>query len=225
MFDPQTWPYTLAPVRQLVSEGLDLAPGVTFLVGENGSGKSTIIEAVAMACGLSPEGGSTGAQHRSRESESGLDATLRIVRSPGAPRWSYFLRAETMHGLFTYLESAGPSRDAAFHEMSHGESFLELVRSRFDDVGFYLLDEPESALSFSACLGLIASFDDLAHAGAQVLCATHSPLLCALPGATVLQLDEDGFRPVAWEDLDLVGNWRAYLEAPQRYLRHLLRPD
>jgi predicted ATPase len=218
--DLSAWPFTLGPVRQLVNEGLDLGPGVTFLVGENGSGKSTLVEGVAMAYGLNPEGGSTSAMHRSRASESELSNALRVVRTAGAPRWSYFLRAETMHGLFTYLEQS-KSRDPLFHEMSHGESFLELLRTRFDSVGFYVLDEPESALSFSSCLGLIGLFHELAEAGAQVLCATHSPLLASLPGATVLQLDADGYRPVRWESLELVAHWRAYLEAPDRYLRHV----
>ena len=185
-YDGTSWPYTLAPVRQLLEEGLDLPPGVTFLVGENGSGKSTIVEAVAMAYGLNPEGGSTGAMHRTRESESGLHDALRVVRTAGSPRWSYFFRAETMHGLFTYLEQDAPgSRDPRFHELSHGEAFLEVLRTRFDTPGFYLLDEPESALSFAACLGLLGLFADLAECGAQVLCATHSPLLASLPGATV----------------------------------------
>ena len=223
--DHSAWPFTLAPVRQLVREGLDLAPGVTFLVGENGSGKSTVVEGVAMAYGLNPEGGSTGAMHGSRVSESELSKALRIVRTAGAPRWSYFLRAETMHGLFTYLEQTdGGVRDPRFHEMSHGESFLEVLRTRFDAIGFYVLDEPESALSFSSCLGLIGLFHELAASGAQVLCATHSPLLASLPGATVLQLDADGYRPVSWGRLELVAHWRSYLEAPERYLRHLLTP-
>lgn len=221
--DLSAWPFTLAPVRQLVNEGLDLAPGVTFFVGENGSGKSTLVEGIAMAYGLNPEGGSASAMHRSRASESELATALRIVRSAGAPRWSYFLRAETMHGLFTYLEQTdGAGRDPRFHEMSHGESFLEVLRRRFDAVGFYVLDEPESALSFSSCLGLIGLFHELAGSGAQVLCATHSPVLASLPGATVLQLDADGYRPVSWDKLELVAHWRAYLEAPERYLRHVV---
>jgi predicted ATPase len=221
--DMSAWPFTLAPVRQLVCEGLDLGPGVTFLVGENGSGKSTVVEGVAMAYGLNPEGGSASASHRSRASESELSQALRVVRTAGAPRWSYFLRAETMHGLFTYLEqNDGKTPDSRFHEMSHGESFLELLRTRFDAVGFYVLDEPESALSFSSCLGLVGLFHELAQAGAQVLCATHSPLLASLPGATVLQLDADGYRPVRWESLELVAHWRAYLDEPLRYLRHVI---
>jgi predicted ATPase len=163
--------------------------------------------------------------HRSRESESPLHDALQISRTAGAPRWSYFLRAETMHGLFTYLEENAGSRDPAFHEMSHGESFLAVLRTRFDAAGFYVLDEPESALSFSSCLGLIGLFHELAEAGAQVLCATHSPLLASLPGATILQLDQDGYRPVAWADLELVTHWRNYLAEPHRYLRHVLTSD
>ena len=150
---PRQWPMTIPAVAQVVRDGLDLSKGVTFLVGENGSGKSTLVEAVAMAYGLSPEGGSTGATHSTRASESPLSRALRLQRGIGAGRWGFFLRAETMHGFYTYLE-ANPGRgEPVFHEMSHGESFLELLATRFDSPGFYCLDEPEAALSFSSTLG------------------------------------------------------------------------
>lgn len=215
----------LPAVRQLLDDGLDVPAGVTFLVGENGSGKSTVVEAVAAACGLNAEGGSTGARHSTRASESPLGQVLRLVRSPGPPVASYFLRAETMHGLFSYLEdnpAPDARREARFHEMSHGESFLEVLRTRFRGYGFFVLDEPEAALSFRSCLALVALLDDLRREGAQVLCATHSPLLASLPGATVLELGEHGMREVAYEDLDLVRDWRGFLAAPERFLRHLL---
>jgi predicted ATPase len=225
-YDETAWPFTLPPVRQLLRDGLDLPAGVTFLVGENGSGKSTLVEAVAMAYGLNAEGGSTGAQHRTRDSESGLDKAILVSRRAGAPRWSYFFRAETMHGLFTYLEQHPSPRaqDPVWHELSHGESFLEMLARRFDSPGFYVLDEPEAALSFASCLGLVEILHGLAARGAQVLCATHSPLLASLPGATVLELDDEGFHEVAWADLELVAHWRRYLDNPQSYLRHLLDP-
>ena len=224
--DLGAWPATLPAVAQLLRDGLDLGPA-TVLVGENGTGKSTIVEAVAMAYGLNPEGGSTGAQHATRTSESPLDTALRILRDPGASRWGYFLRAETMHGLYTYLESNPPVRKEArreplFHEMSHGESFLEVLRSRFDGPGLYVLDEPESALSFSSSLGLVGVLQDLVATGtAQVLLATHSPVVAALPGARLLELDDSGFQEREWEDLEVVGHYRRFLEAPVRYLRHL----
>jgi len=223
--DEQVWPFTLPAVRQLLAEGLDLAPGVTFLVGENGSGKSTLVEAVAAAYGLNPEGGSRGARHRTRATESSLADALRVVRTPGPLVASYFLRAETMHGLYTYLED-NPSSDVRgeprFHEMSHGESFLAVLRSRFHGYGFFVLDEPESALSFRSCLALVALFDDLRQEGAQVLCATHSPLLTSLPGATLVELGDHGLRVVAYDALDVVQDWRAFMAAPERFLRHLL---
>jgi predicted ATPase len=222
--DPGRWPYSLPPVAQLLRDGLDLPPGVTFLVGENGSGKSTLVEAVAAAAGLNAEGGSRYARHTTRVSESPLSEVLQLVRSVGAPRWAYFLRAETMHGLYTYLEELppGPRSPPPLHEMSHGESFLEVLAHSFAEPGLYLLDEPEAALSFRSCLTLVRVLHDLAEAGSQVLCATHSPLITALPGAQLLQLDDDGITPVTWQDLELVDHWRRYLESPQAYLRHVL---
>jgi predicted ATPase len=217
------WPAGIPAVAQVLREGLDLDPGVTFLVGENGSGKSTIVEGVAIAYGLSPEGGSRQARHRTRASESPLSDWLRIQRGVGASSWGFFLRAETMHSFYTYLEE-NPTKapEPRYHEMSHGESFLALLETRFDDPGFYCLDEPEAALSFSSTLSLIAVLHRIADEGGQVLCATHSPVLAALPGARILEVGEWGLRPVEWQELQLVQHWRSFLDAPSRYTRHLL---
>lgn len=220
---PAGWPRTVPAVAQLLAGGIYLAPGVTFLVGENGSGKSTVLEGVALAYGFSPEGGSNQARHSTRPSESPLSDWLEIQRGVGASRWGFFLRAETMHAFYTYLEdnpSTGP--EPVFHEMSHGESFLAILDTRFDRPGFYCLDEPEAALSFSSTLALMATLQRIALHGGQVLCATHSPILASLPGARVLELGEWGMRETRWEDLELVHHWRAYLDSPRRYLRHLL---
>ena len=221
------WPRTVPAVEQLLRDGLDLDKGVTFLVGENGSGKSTIVEAVAMLFGLSPEGGSRQGMHSTRATESGLAEVLRMQRGLGSPRWGFFLRAETMHGWYSFLEAhpqppGARVPDPVFHEMSHGESFLALLRARFSQPGFYCLDEPEAALSFSSTLGLIGALDDVVRAGGQVLCATHSPVLAAMPGATILEVGDWGLRRTTWEELELVQHWRAYLESPGRYLRHVL---
>lgn len=218
------WPTSIPAVAQVLREGIDLAPGVTFLVGENGSGKSTIVEGIAVAYGLSPEGGSRQAMHRTRPTESPLSDWLRLQRGVGASRWGFFLRAETMHSFYTYLEE-NPSTgggEASFHEMSHGESFLALLDSRFDEPGFYCLDEPEAALSFQSTLALIAVLQRIVDDGGQVLCATHSPVLAAMPGARILEVGDGGIRPAQWEDLELVHHWRSFLNDPPRYLRHLL---
>jgi predicted ATPase len=217
------WPATLPPVRQLLDDGLDLS-GLTILVGENGAGKSTIVEGVAMAYGLSAEGGSTGARHSTRASESPLADHLQLTRGAGGARWGYFLRAETMHGLFSYLEDNPGRDDPTFHELSHGESFLAMLMSRrFATEGFFVLDEPEAGLSFESLLVLVGLLAELARGPrAQVLMATHSPVLAAIPGATLLQLDADGIAPASWEDLSVVAHYRRFLHAPQQYLRHIL---
>ncbi len=98
---PRQWPLPIPAVAHLIDRGIDLAPGVTFLVGENGSGKSTLVEAIAMACGLSPEDGSALGHHATRATESPLAASLTLQRGLGAARWGFFLRAETMHGCYT----------------------------------------------------------------------------------------------------------------------------
>ncbi|MFJ6271859.1 ATP-binding cassette domain-containing protein [Pseudarthrobacter oxydans] len=224
VLDRRQWPAVLPPVAQVLDDGLELT-SATVLVGENGSGKSTIVEAIALAYGLSPEGGSTGARHSTRASESLLADHLQLVRNAGATRRGYFLRAETMHGFFTYLEknpSTSGRDDIRFHDMSHGESFLELAVNRFRGRGLWVLDEPESALSFSGCLSLLGVLKDLLASGeSQVIMSTHSPVLAALPGARILEVGPWGLRPRGWEELDLVGSWRSFLDAPQRYLRHL----
>ncbi|MBF4763274.1 AAA family ATPase [Nocardioides islandensis] len=217
------WPLTIPAVAQVAKDGLDLAKGVTFLVGENGSGKSTLVEGVAAAYGLSPEGGSTHSEHSTRPTESPLGRSLRLVRGVGASRWGFFLRAETMHGWYSYIEQRPNPRnpDPRFHELSHGESFLAVLETRFDGGGLYCLDEPEAALSFSSTLALIAVLQRVVGAGGQVLCATHSPVLAALPGARILEVGDWGLRETTWADLELVWHWKRFLDAPQAYLRHL----
>ncbi|WP_258066631.1 AAA family ATPase [Rathayibacter sp. AY1F6] len=216
--DLARWPATLAPVRQVLAEGWDLGQ-VTVITGENGSGKSTLLEAVALAYGLNAEGGSTGAMHSSRASESDLAEHLQLVRGAGASKRGFFLRAETMHGFFSYLGEVGI--DGGYHERSHGESFLDIVANRSRISGLWLLDEPESALSVSGCLALIGQLRDLVAGGSQVVLSTHSPILAALPGADLYELDETGLRLCRYDDLDLVRTWRGFLDQPARFLRRL----
>jgi predicted ATPase len=221
--DTTRWPGTVPAVEQLLCEGLELAPGLTVLVGENGSGKSTVVEMLAEACGLNPQGGSAQAElFRTRDSEPRVGQHLIVERGAGRPRWSYFLRADTMHSLYTYLEENPGRRPERFHELSHGEGFLQILRSRVNQPGFYLMDEPDAPLSFTACLGLAALLHDLAVEGSQAVVATHSPIVAAVPGAAILELGDWGMRSARWEDLHLVGAWRRFMAEPGSYFRHLL---
>ncbi|MDQ1104282.1 putative ATPase [Nocardioides zeae] len=219
----QQWPMTVPAVAQVVREGFEPAPGVTFLVGENGSGKSTVVEGLAEAYGLPVEGGSRNGGQETRRSESRLGWALEVQRGIGSGRWGFFLRAETMHSWYTFVEQTGGNRrDPVFHELSHGESFLEVARNRIDGPGFYCLDEPEAALSFSASLALVGHLHAIAAEGGQVVCATHSPVLASLPGARILEVGPWGLRETSWEELELVQHWRRFMDAPGRYLRHVV---
>ena len=215
--DRGSWPATLPVIRQILDSGLDLGPA-TILVGDNGVGKSTVVEAFAAAFGLNAEGGTRAARHVTRSTESDLVDHLLLVRGAGASKQGVFLRAETMHGHFTYLESLGSSR---LHERSHGEAFLEYVTTRSGIGGLWILDEPESALSFSGCLALIGLLGQLVAEGSQIVLSTHSPVLAALPGAELYEVGPWGLRASCYDELELVRHWRSFLAAPERYLRHL----
>jgi predicted ATPase len=129
----------------------------------------------------------------------------------------FFLRSETALDVFQRL-----GYGEGYTAVSHGESYLQAFNDWFSVKGLYLLDEPEAALSFTACLSLIAAMDRVVKEGGQVICATHSPLLASMPGADILELTEEGLRRTEWGDLELVQHWKRYLGDPGRYLRQVL---
>jgi predicted ATPase len=236
--DAEAWPATVPAIRAFLEvaragasfDGWEFDPGVTFLVGENGSGKSTLLEGIAGAAGLPLEGGTENGGAITRAADSPLADWLKIVRGSSAASGGFFLRAETMHQYYSWLEEGlGPGSvhpDAGLHRLSHGESFNDLLDRKLDPdrfwVGLALLDEPEAGLSFDSLLRWLVALDRMRARGTQVICATHSPILASLPGATILELGEWGIRVARWEELGIVQHQRRFLESPERYLRHLL---
>jgi predicted ATPase len=223
---PSGHPFDIPAIRQLArGAALDLDAGVTFLVGDNGSGKSTLAEAIAVAAGFNAEGGTRNFSFATREaSVSRLHGHLRLTWSPGTRGTGYFLRAESFFNVATAVEDAGVSGygDRSLHEQSHGESFLALALHRFEDGGLFVLDEPEAALSVRGQLALLRRLHDLVGAHSQFVVATHSPILLAYPGALIYALGPDGIAPVTYEDTEPYQLTRSFLEAPDRFLRHLL---
>jgi predicted ATPase len=211
-------------------EGLRLDVAVTLLAGDNGTGKSTLIEAVAAAIGFTEEGGEL-----QRSGEFGavprdvLDGALQPVLSSTKPRNGYFLRAESFFNVAQFVDSRDVHApdlslygDVPLHQQSHGQSFLALAANRFGAESFYILDEPEAALSVSGCLALIAIVQRAANAGAQFVIATHSPILLACPGARIYELADDGLALMDYDDVDAVRLTRGFLDSPERYLRAAL---
>ena len=222
------------PVVQHLKEHPRLAfdASVTILVGENGTGKSTLLEAIAVACGFNPEGGSRNFQFSTNDTHSALHQSLRVVRR-AYPKDGYFLRAESLYNVATNLEQL--DRQPAFsrkltesyggrslHKQSHGESFLALVQNRLGGNGLYLFDEPEAALSPMRQLTLLAEIDRLVKANSQLIIATHSPILMAYPGAQILEMSAEGIRAVDWRETEHYQVTKRFLDSPERMLNYLL---
>jgi predicted ATPase len=227
--DRASYPFTLPVVAGLRRSGrLQLDPAVTFLTGDNGTGKSTLVEAIAVAAGYNAEGGSVNFRFATRSTESALGGHLRLVRGISKPRNGFFLRAESYYNVATEIErlEVQKSYGGSPHLRSHGESFLDLAVHRFGPDGLYLLDEPEAALSVHGCLAMLLRIRDLVRAGSQFIVATHSPILLAVPGARILQIDGEGrLARVAYDDAQPVAMTRAFLADPARYLHYLFAED
>lgn len=233
-WDAGAYPFNLAAVRGW--DRLKLHDKVTFFVGENGSGKSTLIEAIAVAWGFNPEGGSKNFNFGTRVSHSALHKHLRTVRTPRRVRDGYFLRAESYFNVATEIErldedpAAGPRvidshGGVSLHEMSHGQSFMALFENRFRGHGFYVLDEPEAALSPQRQLAFLSRLHQLAGEESQFVIATHSPIILAYPDATIYEVSERGVAPVAYADLDHVQVTKSFLNRPQTFLDVLLSDE
>ena len=225
------YPFSLPAVRHL--DVLDLHPKVTFVVGENGSGKSTLLEAIAVAYGFNPEGGTRNFGFNTRQSHSRLHEYIRLSKGVKRPRDGFFFRAESFFNLATEIENL--DREPAFaprvidsyggkslHEQSHGESFLALVMNRFGGRGFYVLDEPEAALSPQRQLALLSRIHDLANDHSQFIITTHSPILMAYPDAWVYQCSASGIERVAYQDTEHFQVMHDFVVNPGRMLDILL---
>lgn len=227
------WPFAVPAVAQLVDEPLTFQAPVTFLVGDNGSGKSTLLEAIAEGFGLDSYGGRAGRRYAPRAAEHKtalgealrLDTTAagsRMLRGPRLKKKGFFLRAETAFEMTEKLGGRAGYWDEDTSSMSHGEGFLTMFQAMMRDPGFSVMDEPESALSFTASLNLVELMFELGRSGAQVVCATRSPILSSTPEADIVEVGEWGFRRTRWRELELVEHWRGYLDSPRAYLRHLI---
>jgi predicted ATPase len=211
---PDRYPYRIPAIQHI--EDISFNQPVTFLVGENGSGKSTIIEAMALAAGFNAEGGTKNFRRTTHHNTSELIASMRLIRNPRKEQDGYFLRAESFYNVATEAEEYG---DRSLHRQSHGESFLAIANGRFLGDSLFFLDEPEAALSPQRQLSFMARMHRLIDADCQFIVATHSPILMAYPGAAIYQLGENGVSQVAYEEtehyrlsLDFLSNHQRYIE-------------
>lgn len=225
------YPFSLSAIRAL--DTLELHPKVTFIVGENGSGKSTLLEAVAVAAGFNAEGGTKNFRFHTRRSHSALTECITLVKGVRRARDGFFLRAESFFNVATQIEvldsepAFGPPvidsyGGKSLHEQSHGESFFALMNERFGGQGFYVLDEPEAALSPTRQLAMLRRMHELVADASQFVVATHSPILMAYPQAWIYQIGDAGLTRVELEETDHYVVAKRFLSDPRGQVRSLL---
>ena len=226
----EVYPYSIPAIKHLTA--LELHPCVTFFVGENGTGKSTLLEAIAVAEGFNPEGGSRHAMFATRPThDESLPRKLQLGKSKIPRGDSFFLRAESFYNLSSYVDQLGYSPDknpygpVPLHQQSHGEAFLTLMLQRFTGNGLYLFDEPEAALSPQRQLTFLAGLHELVKRGGQLIIATHSPIIMAYPDSLILHFTASGIAPIAYEETEHFKVTRAFLNRRELMLKELMEGD
>lgn len=225
------YPFSL-PIIQNFST-LELHPKVTFVVGENGSGKSTLLEAIATHWGFNPEGGTKNFKFETHSSHSILHDKITLVKGIKRAKDGFFLRSESFFNLATEIErldkeGGGPPiinsyGGISLHQQSHGESFFSLMMNRFRGNGFYILDEPEAALSPQRQLAMIVRIHQLVECRSQFLIATHSPILMAYPHANIYHIGEQGMQLTHYKDTEHYRVTKDFLTNPESRIESLLK--
>ena len=211
---------------------LKLSSNITFFVGENGTGKSTLLEAIAVAYGFNAEGGTKNFSFSTQDTHSELSEHLTLTKRDYA-KDGFFLRAESLYNVATNIDDMDKENSfdpfvidsyggVSLHNQSHGESFISIVQNRFFGNGLYILDEPEAALSPMRLLTLMAEINTLANKNSQFIIATHSPILMAFPNAQVLEFSQRGIRNVNYKDTEHFNVTKRFLENPEKMLHYLL---
>lgn len=203
---------------------LKFSKPVTFIVGENGTGKSTLLEAIAVCAGFNAEGGSKNFNFSTKCTESDLHQYIKLSKKRHE-RDGFFLRAESFYNVATQVDDLMINLEGyggkSLHHQSHGESFMALVQNRFRGKGLYILDEPEAALSPLRQMTLLAELNRLVKNDSQFMIATHSPILLAYPNADIFELTVDDIKITEYKKTEHYYLTKQFLDNPEKMLKYL----
>ncbi|KGR80276.1 AAA family ATPase [Ureibacillus manganicus] len=226
----RNYPFSIPAIRNL--HQLDLYNPVTFFVGENGTGKSTLLEAIADKCGFNSAGGGRNNVYSVHASESALSDYIRLSWLPKVSN-GFFLRAESFYQFASHIDEIAEEERStkiydsyggrSLHEQSHGESFLSLFTNRFNGKSIYLLDEPEAALSPQRQLAFLKIIHDLvSQVNVQFIITTHSPIILGYPGATIYSFDDGDIHEIDYEMTDHYQITKYFLQHREKFLKDIL---
>lgn len=220
--DNKSYPFSLPVVKHFKKINFDKS--ITFLIGENGTGKSTLLESIAIQYGFNPEGGSMNFNFETKQTHSNLSDFIRIAKGIKKPKDNYFLRAESFYNLASNIDDIGVISSyggRSLHEQSHGESFFSLFLHRLRGEGIYLFDEPEAALSPQRQLAFLARMHELIQQGSQFIIATHSPIILSYPRAKIIQITEDGLEELTYKETECYDLYKTFLNNPEYILKKI----
>ena len=226
-WDTSQYPFSI-PVIASFKE-LEFKKSVTYIIGDNGSGKSTLLEAIAMLLGINPEGGSKNFNFRTVETHSSLCDSLRAVRANLNYSDTFFFRAESFYNVnseIERLEEIDPGLYKSYggislHERSHGEGFMALIENRLKRRGIYIFDEPEAALSFQNQLIFLYWIKQAIDRGAQIIIATHSPVVLSYPDAGIYEIEGQQLVEKQYNECNIYLNLMSFMTHREIFLKKL----
>src|SRR6266852_6504212 len=226
--DWTSYPFSIPTINHL--NELSLRSRICFLAGENGTGKSTLLEAIAAHYGFGPEGGNRNFSNDSTESNHSIDPLRRALRLSFDKRTGagFFLRAESCFNVASHIDNIAASAfygGQSLHARSHGESFFTLLELKFRRNGLFLLDEPEAALSPQRQLAFLILIHDVLrkYTDAQFIISSHSPILLGYPNAQILSFDDGNIHEVQYEETSPAKIVRHFVNERKTLLEELFK--
>ena len=222
----EKYPFNLDVIRYLYK--IEFHKNVTFILGENWSWKSTLLEALAIEYWLNPEWGSNNINFKTTETHSELSEKI-IISKWIVPKDKFFLRTESFYNVASEIDNIQKEFWGmhwaywwkSLHQQSHWESFFSLFLNRFWANWVYILDEPEAALSPQRQLAFLIRLDELVKQNSQFIIVTHSPIILSYPNSKIIEISENWINETLYKDTNHYNTYKMFLDNPEYMFKKL----